>query len=547
MPLFFLLLLTAWAAVIVDADGDTISGASAASLPYETRWYDQTLDHFQLPLSDDSRPSPSAPPRRWRQRYLINDDYFGRPANASENYEYGLPWPPPGRETWLTASCPGPILLYTGNEGDIAAFWGANGFMHRLAATWGGLILFPEERYYGQSIPSEEVRYLSTEQVLEDYVELLGSVKRGYGAKPCPAVAFGGSYGGSLATFLRATRPLSVVGALAASAPVGYYDATNWEGHGVDGFTWAELAARAYRDAAPGGGACLEAIWAAARLVDDAVPELVMDAFQFCDDRALKPDQSSTFLYALESLPQQNYPYEIGPMPAWPVSAVCSIMTNAHDSGRGSANDLVLAAAAATSLAMGFSDDSGRCIPTPNEGPGNVPGDGPGKGSWGYQSCTETLHMFSSHGSEGGGLRQYSFDLQGSIEICKKTWGADAIPDVKKLSSEYGGYKLGDGLTNITNIIWSLGELDPWSGGCFRSSHWIPGEKERQDRSVHFLSMPNGAHHLDLRGDHPADPTDIRATRKIEEKILWGWIEDWRYEWEAAASVEMGVSISAMR
>ena len=69
--------------------------------------------------------------------------------------------------------CPGPILLYTGNEGPIDAFWGSNGFMiNYLAPKWGALLLFPEERYYGKSQPfggesltPANAVYLSTEQV----------------------------------------------------------------------------------------------------------------------------------------------------------------------------------------------------------------------------------------------------------------------------------------------------------------------------------------------------------------------------------------------
>eukprot|EP00547_Thalassionema_nitzschioides_P013132 CAMPEP_0194256392 /NCGR_PEP_ID=MMETSP0158-20130606/36557_1 /TAXON_ID=33649 /ORGANISM="Thalassionema nitzschioides, Strain L26-B" /LENGTH=71 /DNA_ID=CAMNT_0038995057 /DNA_START=156 /DNA_END=368 /DNA_ORIENTATION=+ len=60
-------------------------------------------------------------------------------------------------------------------------------------------------------------------------------------------------------------------------------------------------------------------------------------------------------------------------------------------------------AAEVTAISMGYKLD-GPCFSTPDEGPGNIPGDGPGRGSWGYQSCTETLHTFSSIGRNGGGV-----------------------------------------------------------------------------------------------------------------------------------------------
>jgi hypothetical protein len=42
----------------------------------------------------------------------------------------------------------------------------------------------------------------------------------------------------------------------------------------------------------------------------------------------------------------------------------------------------------------------------------------------------------------------------------------------------------------------------------------------------HWIIMPKGAHHLDLRGPHPEDPPDVTAARAQEEAIIKGWIED---------------------
>ena len=84
----------------------TLVVAKTSATEYQTHYYNQTLDHFHPESSE-----------KFSHRFLLNDDYFD------------------GRGSDLTPEgCPGPILLYTGNEGDITDFWGANGFMHEYLA-----------------------------------------------------------------------------------------------------------------------------------------------------------------------------------------------------------------------------------------------------------------------------------------------------------------------------------------------------------------------------------------------------------------------------
>ena len=42
----------------------------------------------------------------------------------------------------------------------------------------------------------------------------------------------------------------------------------------------------------------------------------------------------------------------------------------------------------------------------------------------------------------------------------------------------------------------------------------------------HWLTMPHGAHHLDLREPRPEDPPDVTAARAEEQRILKGWIDE---------------------
>ena len=145
---------------------DRCSGEAVVPLPtLETRWYNQTLDHFRFA----AEPPPLLNRRRFAQRYLFSDEYWtGQQGKALPN------------------GCKGPILFYTGNEDSITQFSGAaNGFMTTvLAPKWGALIVFAEARYYGSSLPfsssssssftpKEHAAYLTTEQILADYAELI--------------------------------------------------------------------------------------------------------------------------------------------------------------------------------------------------------------------------------------------------------------------------------------------------------------------------------------------------------------------------------------
>merc|ERR1711871_1357532 len=112
--------------------------------------------------------------------------------------------------------------------------------------------------------------------------------------------------------------------------------------------------------------------------------------------------------------------------------------------------------AAAAVVALGFGYNGSSCIPEYGvAGPGNTPGDGPGLGSWGWQSCTETLHKFSART-----IRDYTFNFSSSADICSKLYGSSVVPDTKALAREFGGYALADGSSGVRNIIWSQGTLD---------------------------------------------------------------------------------------
>ena len=137
---------------------------------YKELYFTQKLDHFNV-----------GDTRTFQERYLVNDDYWNQ-----------------------NAPNPGPILLYTGNEGDITlfydntvsicanwmkmvdcVFYSLQGFLFDVAKQLNGLVLFIEHRYYGKSLPfgvdsyrdTEHLSYLTSEQALADFALVVTDLK----------------------------------------------------------------------------------------------------------------------------------------------------------------------------------------------------------------------------------------------------------------------------------------------------------------------------------------------------------------------------------
>jgi len=101
------------------------------------------------------------------------------------------------------------------------------------AREFDATVVFAEHRYYGESMPygqnsydnKSRLGYLTSQQALADYVDLISHLKRrgsprhtseaAAGPQPrCgnPVIAFGGSYGGMLAAWFRIKYPAVVEG-----------------------------------------------------------------------------------------------------------------------------------------------------------------------------------------------------------------------------------------------------------------------------------------------------------------------------------------------
>lgn len=167
------------------------SPSSAAPAQNNNLWYDQRTDHFSK--SDITT---------WKQQYSVNTTYWG-----------GVGYP---------------IFVMLGGEGPMGTRTLSGGYIiNEYASRAKAMLLSIEHRFYGDSIPGDGTlstenlkKYLSADQALADYVELISHIKTEYGTPSSKVVTFGGSYSGSLSAWIRQKYPHIVHAALASSAPV---------------------------------------------------------------------------------------------------------------------------------------------------------------------------------------------------------------------------------------------------------------------------------------------------------------------------------------
>ncbi|KZO95036.1 peptidase S28 [Calocera viscosa TUFC12733] len=167
--------------------------AAPAKPQFQAHTFTQPLDHF----------SPSPSNQTWEQRYWLNDRYYT-----------------PG----------GPVFLFDTGEGPGEERFGVldTGAVAILARETGGMALVLEHRYYGESMPvqnlsTDSLRWLNNAQSAADSARFMRSVRfpgveEDVGAEGRPWIYYGGSYGGARAAHMRLLYPELVWGAIASSA-----------------------------------------------------------------------------------------------------------------------------------------------------------------------------------------------------------------------------------------------------------------------------------------------------------------------------------------
>ncbi len=152
------------------------------------RRFEQRVDHFD-PSSMET----------WRQRYSVNRAHY-RPG--------------------------GPVFLMIGGE-SVADFGAVTegGSWLQFAREVGAMCFVLEHRFYGESMPRPDfsvknLAYLSVDQALADLAAFTAAMKTEHNVTDASWIAFGGSYPGSLAAWLRVRYPHLIDAAVSSSAPV---------------------------------------------------------------------------------------------------------------------------------------------------------------------------------------------------------------------------------------------------------------------------------------------------------------------------------------
>ncbi|CAO1439472.1 unnamed protein product [Diamesa hyperborea] len=449
-----------------------VTQISSAEFKYQIKEFPALIDHFSYVDN-----------RTFQLRYLINDTYL-----SDEN---------------------SPILFYTGNEGDIELFAANTGFMWKLAPSLNAILVFAEHRYYGKSMPfgadsyksAAQLGYLTSEQALSDYADLLQFLNPN---QKRPVITFGGSYGGMLSAWFRMKYPHLVAGAIASSAPILQFPGV------VPCDIFNRILTSVYKTALkkPDCATNIQKLWPILQNYSstDEGRKVLNQKFKFCVGLNKTEDIDQFFDYLQDvfgNLAMANYPYPanfLAPLPAYPVRQFCGELDGTFETQI----DLIDAFESALQIYSNFTG-SIKCLNTSSAYDSSL-----GSQGWDFQACTEMVMPMCANGTTDMFLPK-KWDFKAFSDDCYKKY--KVYPRENAAVTQYGGQKL----ETASNIVFSNGLLDPWSGGGVLRSY---------SDDIKVVIIPEGAHHIDLRGDDLVDPASVKETRKIHEKQIKKWIQD---------------------
>lgn len=311
--------------------------------------------------------------------------------------------------------------------------------MWELAPKLKATLLFVEHRFYGHSLPfgnasydsPKNLGYLTSEQALADFALVLRTLNPPNGTtRARPVIAFGGSYGGMLAAWIRIKYPHLVAGAIAASAPVRQFAGV------TDCGIFNQILTSVYQVAYTAD--CADNIrrsWTTLQNYSTSADglRLLNEKFKFCTNLTKGTDVTETlFDYLTDvygNLAMINYPYPssfLAPVPAYPVREFCGRLAQNY-----TGVELLDHLQSALSIYYNY-DGKAACLNINS----SYDGTGISDRGWDFQACTEMVMPICADGVHDMFPPQ-QWNMQTYADKCFKKYGVHPRPANALLN--YGG------------------------------------------------------------------------------------------------------------
>ncbi|ETW05762.1 hypothetical protein H310_03446 [Aphanomyces invadans] len=414
-----------------------------------------------------------------------------------------------------------PIFFYVGNEADVELYLNHTGLMWENAAEFGALLVFAEHRFFGKSVPygadaSKHLQHLSSEQALADYAVLLREIKAARNVTKSAVIGFGGSYGGMLGTWFRIKYPHVIDGVIAGSAPVlsflGDTPPANLTAYSQIVTFDASAAGGSVPNCVANVRRSWDVLFESAKTAEGR--KFMGDALGLCEPLATEEDALSIpgwMKSAYEYLAMGNYPYPssyimngVSELPAYPVRAACLPLEPLFPATKEGNRSLLHAMRASIGVYYNSTFDTPCYSTSSPSAESQVDAN-----YWDYLFCSELYQP-----QDQGVNDMFWLDLHNDTamaEECLAQWNVTLRP--LWATTVYGGHKA---LKDTSNIVFSNGNYDPWSG---------MGVLEDMSESVVAVKVDGGAHHLDLMFSHPLDSPGVKAAREVEKAHIRKWIQ----------------------
>ena len=462
----------------------------AFALPSPPLFFEQQVDHFSISNATFS------------QRYYQNATSFKGPGS--------------------------PIICIMGGEEEVSP---AKGILYPslvvLAARLGALIVEPEHRFFGASLPipppysTTHLALLTPQQALADAAALIEATRvarkcTGRGGQPrCPVITAGGSYPGFQALAMRLRYPAEVDMAYSASPALRFYSQE------VGGFDYYARITEAAGRSSPRCPSAVRAMLSAT--IAGAGKAAMVEKLGLCtplpgyleagDATLLTTELAMVFQYTFADLNMGAYPLLnssfqracdaiVADAPSDPWGALAAFFSS-YVAGSGGCFNLSAQLPSGANATISSGDWSGVGV-------------GDDGASWDFMTCTLLVEPIGTNNvSDMFYPRAWAESwLQAH---CGSRFGVKPQPHT--LADEWGLY-VADLPRVTSHVVFTNGLNDGWSVGGVTSN--------LSDTLIAF-NMKTGAHHSDLNYKWPSPETDtaeVLMVRELVARTFEGWLAE---------------------